>query len=148
MLLVAICAAMMLLELVFNKQRGLFLTLILVATYGVLPSVSTAIFGAFPCDEMDTMESYLIADCSIDCGTAAYTEYAVYSGLFIVIYPVGIPLMYAALLFAKRERIKQPVEEKEKDEMLAGMEFLFDNYKLQYWYVASKRAYVPLRTNT
>ena len=114
----AICVAMLLLGLMFKQKRGLFFTLMLVATYAVLPSVSTAIFGAFPCDEMDTKESYLIADYSIDCGTAAYTTYAVYSGLFIVVYLVSIPLMYAALLFAKRERIKQPVEEREKDERL------------------------------
>ena len=129
---------MLLLRLSFKRKQGLFFTLVLVATYGVLPSVSTAIFGAFPCDKMDTKESYLIADYNINCGTVAYTTYSVYSGLYIVVYPVGIPLLYAALLFAKRERIKKPVEEREKDLELAGMEFLFDKYKPQYWYICER----------
>jgi len=44
------------------------------------------------------------------------------------------------LLFANRSRIKQPILEREKDEQLKGMEFLFENYKPEFWYVASARA--------
>ena len=65
---IAICVVMLLLGSVLKKKRGLFFTLLLVATYAVLPSVSTVIFGAFPCDKMDTGK-YLIADYSIDCSS-------------------------------------------------------------------------------
>ena len=61
-------------------------------------------------------------------------SFAVYSGLMILIYPIGVPLLFAYLLFKKRERIKKPTEERETDEELLGMEFLFDNYKPQFWY--------------
>jgi len=53
----------------------------------------------------------------------------------IVIYPVGIPLIFAWMLWRKKDRIKMSVEEREKDESLLGMEFLFDNYKPKFWYV-------------
>ena len=52
----------------------------------------------------------------------------------VAIYPIGVPLLFAYLLFRKRERIKRPTEEREKDEALFGMEFLFDNYKPKFWY--------------
>ena len=52
----------------------------------------------------------------------------------VLIYPIGVPLLFAYLLFKKRERIKKPMEEREKDEELFGMEFLFDNYKPKFWY--------------
>ena len=52
----------------------------------------------------------------------------------VAIYPIGVPLLFAYLLFKKRERIKKPMEEREKDEELFGMEFLFDNYKPKFWY--------------
>ena len=52
----------------------------------------------------------------------------------IIFYPIGVPLLFAYLLFKKRERIKKPMEEREKDEELFGMEFLFDNYKPKFWY--------------
>ena len=136
---IAVCAALMLLGFVFKERKGLFFTLILVVTYAVLPSVSTAIFGAFPCDKLDTEKSYLIADYSIDCGEAAYMNYTVYCGFSILLYPVGIPLLYAMLLENNKRGIKRPVEKREKDKRLAGMEFLFDNYKPKFWYVASER---------
>ena len=34
----------------------------------------------------------------------------------VVIHPVGMPLLLSLLLWEKRAKIKQPVEEREKDE--------------------------------
>ena len=118
----------------WNKKRGICETIILVVTYTVLPTVSTIVFGAFPCDELDTQESYLIADYSINCGDTGYTFYSVYAGLMVLLYPIGIPLLYTLLLWKKREHIKKEEKEREKDEELFGMEFLYDNYKPECWY--------------
>ena len=52
----------------------------------------------------------------------------------VIFYPIGVPLLFAYLLFSKKERINKPVEVREKDEELFGMEFLFDNYKPKFWY--------------
>ena len=62
------------------------------------------------------------------------SRFAAYSGVMVIIYPIGIPLLFSYLLFSKRQRIKKPVEEREEDENLFGMEFLFDSYKPQFWF--------------
>ena len=117
---IGICIALKGVAVLRPCQRGLMELIMLVLIYSVMPSVSTTVFGAFSCDYLkDTGESYsdggyLIADYSIDCGTKEYALYATYSGVMVVVYPIGIPLVFALLLFRKRARIKSSVEEREK----------------------------------
>jgi len=66
---------------------------------------------------MDTGMSYLIADYSIECDEErAYGSHSTYATVMIAVYPVGVPLLLSWLLWRKRAKIKQPVEEREKDE--------------------------------
>ena len=90
----------------------------LIIAFTIMPSVSTTIFGSFSCDELDTEKSYLISDYSIDCDSSEYSIFGIYAVLMIFIYPIGIPYMFSRLLMAKKDKIKQSVEEREKDESL------------------------------
>ena len=56
------------------KRKGLIATILLIVIYSVMPSVSTTVFGSFPCDELDTGERYLISDYSINCSSRAYSR--------------------------------------------------------------------------
>ena len=129
-----VCGLLLVLGILAKKKKNTFFTIMLVLTYTVLPSASTMVFGAFPCDTLDTSKSYLIADYGIDCDVAAYKSYAVFSGLMVLVYPFGIPLLYTYLLVKKKGRIMKPTEEREEDEELVGMSFLFENYKPEFWY--------------
>lgn len=52
----------------------------------------------------------------------------------ILLVPIGIPFTYFVLLWRRRDRIRLPVEEREKDEELSGVAFLFDSYKPKFWW--------------
>ena len=131
---IAICLLLWLAKAAVPHRKGLIGTIALIVAYSVMPSVSATVFGAFPCDTLDTDKSYLIADYSIDCSSGAYNMYSVYSGFMILIYPVGIPMVFGTLLVKMKDHINKPVADREKDDELFGMEFLFDNYKPEFWY--------------
>lgn len=46
--------------------------------------------------------SYLWADYSVNCASNRYQSYVPYAAVMIVIYPIGIPVMYACLLWQQR----------------------------------------------
>ena len=129
-----ICAVLVVVGRIKKKLRGVMDSIILVVLYAVLPSVSTTVFGAFPCDELDTGEKFLIADYAINCDESSYSLFAAYAGVMMVVYPIGVPVLYGWLLVRKKEHITQPVAEREEDNELAGLAFLFDQYKPKYWY--------------
>ncbi|CAN0542276.1 unnamed protein product, partial [Laminaria digitata] len=54
-------------------------------------------------DQVVKGESYLRADYSISCKTSLHTFFEVYAWLMILVYPIGIPVLYAAILWKNRE---------------------------------------------
>ena len=131
---IIICLLLWIIILIMPRNKDLMGTIMLIVAYSVMPSVSTTLFGAFPCDTLDIGKRYLIVDYGIDCSSSAYKTYAIYSGLMVLVYPIGIPLVFWFLLIKKKDHINKPVAEREKDEDLFGIEFLYDNYKPNFWY--------------
>ena len=82
---------------------GLFMLFI------VYSSVSYTIFQTFVCDPLDSGVTYLRADYDLVCGTSTHVAYKAYAGLMIVVYPVGIPAVFAWALFMNRDGIKSLV---------------------------------------
>jgi hypothetical protein len=82
-----------------NKIVGAFLAI----SFIILPSVSIKIFSNFACHEFDGgYGSYLKVDYSIDCDGTEHKIFNIYALACIIVYPIGIPLMYFLLL--RRER--------------------------------------------
>ena len=52
----------------------------------------------------------------------------------VMIFPIGVTAAYSCLLHKNRDKIKQDLEIREKDEELMSLSFLFDPYKPEYWY--------------
>ena len=75
---------------------------LLLMTFLVYSSVSSSIFRMFACDRLDDGNVYLRADYQILCTGNKHRALQTYAGLMIVVYPVGIPLMYAILLYRLR----------------------------------------------
>ena len=80
---------------------GLFLLFL------VYSSVSYTIFQTFVCDSLDSGVSYLRADYDLVCWTRTHVAYMTYAGIMVLVYPVGIPVVLARMLFINRDGIKR-----------------------------------------
>jgi len=77
----------------------------------VYPSVSTAIFMFFMEETFDgpgedglTVMRY---DRSIETASSLYTAFVPYALVMLVVYPIGLPLQYALLLFRNRDELRE-----------------------------------------
>jgi hypothetical protein len=131
------------LEKALAKHYLVFLAM----TFLIYSTVSTTVFQTFSCDTIDdsatTKTSYLRADYSIQCGTATHTLYKVYAGFMVFIYPLGIPALYARLLWNNRHKLSSNNESlvseltRNKDVSLRPTRFLWKSYtpNMYYWEV-------------
>lgn len=85
--------------------RRKHLSAIILLTFFVYSSASSAVFRAFACDDLDDRKVYLRADYRIQCDSPRHKALQVYAGLMIVVYPIGIPLFYIFLLFREHKTL-------------------------------------------
>ncbi|CAN0299763.1 unnamed protein product, partial [Pylaiella littoralis] len=85
-------------------------TALYLVSFLVYSSASSTVFQTFACDDIDTGESFLRADHSIQCYTTEHRVYMAYAVLMCLVYPFGIPFCYAATLYQARRGIKSDVE--------------------------------------
>ena len=117
----------------------------LVLTFVVLVTVSTLVIHFFKCRTFPIPEEdgggdvlLLARDLSIDCEEPRYESMRVFAILMVLIYPVGIPAMYAVLLWGMREIFA--TDESLKAELAAGSPnigiyaFLFEPFKRTMFY--------------
>ncbi|CAM9831277.1 unnamed protein product [Scytosiphon promiscuus] len=84
----------------------------LLLTFLVFTSTSTIAFETFACDdEAVEGESYLRADYRLTCYTTKHKWYMVYAGVMILVYPIGIPLLYACILWKNRMALNPRVRD-------------------------------------
>ncbi|KAG5179621.1 hypothetical protein JKP88DRAFT_326159 [Tribonema minus] len=85
-----------------------FWPLVLCFTFLIFSTTSTIVFQAregltFACDDVaGTGKSYLRADYAVECGTPQHYRYSLFSMLMIAVYPIGIPALYAVMLWRHR----------------------------------------------
>jgi len=86
------------------------LPLALVATFVLVPSTATRIFKSFLCDviEYNEQESrrYLHDDLYQDCDDPSYQTLQHIALVMIVIWPLGVPFLYAVLLWSSRDAVR------------------------------------------
>lgn len=71
-------------------------------TFLVYASVSSILFKTFACEELADGNNYLRADYRIQCDSSRHKSFQAYGGLMVVLYAVGIPALYVALLLRDR----------------------------------------------
>jgi hypothetical protein len=115
-------------------DRGWGIYLAQLVAFCVLPSTSLVIFRVFQCHEFNDGASFLTADMSISCDTAEYDSYVGYAIFCILIFPVGIPLSFFAVLHAHKDAImaRDPLAAVPKK--LEKYEFLFVDYSTDMWH--------------
>ena len=90
-------------------QRAL--PVVLVVTFVLVPSTSTLIFKTFLCFSIEYDPSlgdtsYLQDDVALRCDTDAYSATYDTALLLVLLWPVGIPVLYSLLLFAIRRAFR------------------------------------------
>lgn len=90
----------------FQRLVGVFLLF----TFLVYISTSSTIFSFFKCDYTfpDIDRSYLEMDYTILCDSERYKEARWFVIIMIFLYPVGIPILYFALLYRERHILIDP----------------------------------------
>jgi hypothetical protein len=126
-----------------NRESGklVFFTFLFV-TFLVLAGNSTALFQYLKCHNFheaeNGTESYLYVDYSIDCDSNRYKYYLPYVYCMIAIYPLGIPLMYASMLYVHRKILRNPLklerEERTGFPTIGHLTFLVQAYKPQFFW--------------
>ena len=78
------------------------LSALLLLTFLVYSPSSSNVFRMFACERLDDGNEYLRADYRILCSDNKHRALQLYAGIMVLVYPVGIPLMYAILLHRLR----------------------------------------------
>ncbi|CAN0437324.1 unnamed protein product [Ectocarpus sp. 12 AP-2014] len=97
------------------------LTALLLLTFLVYSSVSSMVFQTFACETLDDGIEYLRADYRIHCTDAKHKIFEAYAGIMILVYPVGIPLLYAYLLFQRRDVLAHVGADKTRAQSISGL---------------------------
>ncbi|CAM9632719.1 unnamed protein product [Ectocarpus fasciculatus] len=95
--------------------------LLLLVTFLVYSSVSSMVFQTFACETLDDGIEYLRADYSIQCTDAKHKTFEAYAGVMIMVYPVGIPLLYAVQLFQHRGVLADASADKAAAQPIVGL---------------------------
>ena len=97
----------------------------------IYPLVTTVAFDAFPCFEFEDGSRFLKKDVSIECDTAEHEVAKWLACVAIVIYPVGIFVLFASLL----GYVRRDVQNAEPTMLKKATAFLHDDYEphLFWW---------------
>ncbi|GMH46624.1 hypothetical protein TrVE_jg3206 [Triparma verrucosa] len=132
--IIIICAMFVVAGRRNSDSRSYFFNCTLAVLYLTLPTITTTVFGVFSSDTLDNDRSFLRVDYSIDCDDEARWFWLFYGVIMALAFPIGVPLIFFFILYTKRTRIMKDVEEREKDEELTNVAFLFEPYKPEFWY--------------
>lgn len=109
------------------------ISMALLVAFLVYSSVSSVVFQAFACDDLDNGKRYLRADYKIDCNSPKHRAFQIYAGLMLLLYPVGIPAVYTCLLF-KHRYLLQNEHGREESSVVRSISSLWKPYKAQRFY--------------
>eukprot|EP00944_MAST-04C_sp_MAST-4C-sp1_P003651 g3651.t1 len=79
-------------------------TLLSLISFAVYTGISTRIFRLFKCQEVQNVW-YLQADFSVKCQEDRWNTNAIFAGIFMVLYVIGIPFVQLYLLYTNRDNL-------------------------------------------
>lgn len=111
----------------FRRRLLAYLPLVLRLFFVAYPLVANVAFQAFSCEGFDDGVRRLRADYSIECSwqSRQYVSVVSLSIASLLLYPVGVPAFYLALLFTNRRSIVA----RERTPMTAALWFLYHEYQ-------------------
>ena len=117
-------------QVIQNKH----VSMVILLTFFVYSSVSSTLFKAFACEDLEDGRNYLRADYSIECDSSEHRGFQVYAGFMILFYTVGIPVFYGILLFRDRAVLKQGDADREETTRVTSISDLWSPYKPSVFY--------------
>jgi len=90
------------------------------------PSTSAKVLSMFLCRNVDS-QSYMLVDFNIVCGGPEWNRFLPAGIIFLIMYPIGIPLLFFGLLRQYRKK-----HDEEIIRIILG--FLFSAYTPRNWY--------------
>lgn len=120
-------------ETALQKVGQKHTSMLLLISFLVYSSVSSKVFQAFACERLDDGREYLRVDYRIECDSSKHRSFQVFAGIMIFVYPVGIPLLYALLLYKNRRVLKNKVE-RQTSPHVQPISDLWVPYKPERWY--------------
>jgi hypothetical protein len=99
------------------------LPFVLWLTFLTFSAVSSPAFQAFSCEAFSDGSSFLMVDYSVRCNSTEHLNVLKLAITIIVLYPVGVPLLYLLLLFSSR-----------RTALSAHLGFLTDNYHQRFFF--------------
>ena len=126
----------------FNARDavGRTIGLALVIVYAVFPVSAATIFNTFMTEAFDDGNKRLAYDLSFDITDHRYNPMVKYALVMVFVYPIGIPLLFATILFVNRRALRDKTRGAD-DELvrhsnptLDKFAILFDVYKPEKWW--------------
>lgn len=137
-----------------------YVSTILLLLFVIYPYVSQTILSTFWCEEFqdtdhqgDLTTSALRVDYRLSCEMDVYPfrhAFEMYAAFMIVIYPIGVIVLYLALLFAERGRLLalSHLSPNEKSREFSKIFFLIKPYRTnRFWFEAYELARKLLQTS-
>lgn len=112
--------------------RG-YWSLVVLVTFLIYSPVSFTLFQAFPCDELNDGKRYLRADHRIDCDSMEHIAFRNYARCMVVLYTMGIPVVYGMLLMRAR-RVLADMHAPETEVLTKAASSLWTLYKPRRFY--------------
>lgn len=103
-----------------------FVKLVLFTVFLLYPFTSKMTLGVYNCVHVEGV-SYLAADFAVECTGSEYWIYAGSNFVFVILYPIGIPVVYFFLIRSIRHRLRDP-------HVILLYGFLYDAYQPECWY--------------
>lgn len=111
-----------------HASTALFLTFV------VYSSISSVLFGMFACEDFDDGKKLLRADYRIECDSSKHKNLQVYAGFMLFLFTLGIPAVYAGLLFRDREFLVRAVDERDQRDRVEFISGLWKPYRPSVFY--------------
>ena len=118
---------------ILQNARHKHVSMMLLVSFLVYSSVSSVVFQMFACDDLDDGKRYLRADYTIDCDSSRHRAFQIYAGVMILLYPIGIPTLYAGLLL-QNHRLLLDGESRKKSLAVRPTLELWKPYKPHRYY--------------
>ena len=125
------------------KAKTEAMTMVLFLFFMVYPGVSRKIFESFICDEYSTADGVIVprhvlsVDPRVNCDAQNRTTWLIYASVMVILYPVGIVVTYAVLLWSIRKIRHKAVCRRTPEEKHAveRVSFLHKPYTTEgYWF--------------
>lgn len=97
-------------------------------------SVSSVLFSMFACEDLDDGKKYLRADYRIECNSSKHKYLQVYAGFMLFFFTLGIPAVYAGLLFRDRDLLVRSVDDRERRTRVEYISGLWKPYRPSVFY--------------